>query len=83
MLKCPKCKKSIHQKYAAWTRTEPMISRRAYDCQACRTRFVEIVEVGSCNVLGIVEESFADRQSTLDFFNGGLSKDVGSSTGRG
>ena len=83
MLKCPKCKKMIHQKYAAWTRTEPMISRRAYDCQACRTRFIETVEVGSCRVLGIVEERFVDRQSTLDFFNGGLSKDVGSSTGRG
>ena len=83
MLKCPKCKKMIHQKYAAWTRTEPMISRRAYDCQACRTRFIETVEVGSCKVLGIVEEKFADRQSTLDFFMGGMSEDVGSSTGRG
>ena len=83
MLKCPKCKKGIHQKYAAWTNTEPSISKRAYDCQDCKTRFLEIVEVGSCKVLGIVEEKFADRQSTLDFFMGGMSEDVGSSTGRG
>lgn len=83
MLKCPKCKKGIHQKYGAWTNTEPSISKRAYDCPDCRTRFIETVDVGSCRVLGIVEEKFADRQSTLDFFNGGLSEDVGSSTGRG
>lgn len=68
MLKCPKCKKGIHQKYAAWSNTEPGISKRAYDCQACKTRFIETVEVGSCRVLGIVEERFADGQSTLDFF---------------
>ena len=68
LLKCPKGKKGIHQKYAAWTNTEPSISKRAYDCQACKTRFIETVEVGSCKVLGIVEERFADRQSTLDFF---------------
>lgn len=68
MLKCPKCKKMIHQKYGAWTNKEPSISKRAYDCQDCRTRFIETVEVGSCRVLGIVEERFVDRQSTLDFF---------------
>ena len=71
MLKCPKCKKAVHQKYGAWSNKEPGISKRAYDCHDCRTRFVEIVEVGSCNVLGIVEERFVDRQSTLDFFMGG------------
>ena len=68
MLKCPQCKKAVHQKYGAWSNKEPGISKRAYDCQACRTRFVEIVEVGSCNVLRIIEEKFVDRQSTLDFF---------------
>lgn len=70
-MKCPQCKKSIHQKYGTWTNKEPSISKRAYDCHDCRIRFIETVEVGSCRVLGIVEERFADRQSTLDFFNGG------------
>ena len=83
MLKCPKCKKGIHQKYGAWSNKEPMISKRAYDCHDCRTRFIEIVEVGSCRVLRIVEESFADRQSTLDFFYRRISEDVGCNTGRG
>lgn len=53
MLKCPECKKTIHQKYAAWTNKEPSISKRAYDCPDCRTRFIETVDVGSCRVVRV------------------------------
>lgn len=66
MLKCPKCKKMIHQKYAAWTNTEPMISRRAYDCQACRTRFIETVDVGSCRVLSVESRRLDSVVECLD-----------------
>lgn len=51
MLKCPECEKTIHQKYGAWSNKEPSISKRAYDCPRCRTRFIETVDVGSCQVV--------------------------------
>ena len=66
MLKCPKCKKGIHQKYAAWTNKEPSISKRAYDCQNCKTRFIETVDVGSCEVVSVESQNINQVRECLD-----------------
>ena len=66
MLKCPKCKKGIHQKYGAWTNKEPSISKRAYDCQNCKTRFIETVEVGSCEVVSVESQNINQVRECLD-----------------
>ena len=66
MLKCPKCKKGIHQKYGAWTNKEPGISRRAYDCPDCRTRFIETVDVGSCEVVSVESQNIKQVRECLD-----------------
>ena len=66
MLKCPQCKKTIHQKYGAWSNKEPRISKRAYDCPRCRTRFIETVEVGSCQVVRVESQNINSVVECLD-----------------
>ena len=65
MLRCPKCNKGIHQKYALWSQQSPRFSQRVYECKKCRTRFIEIVEVGSCQVVDVIEKSLREG-CTLD-----------------
>ena len=65
-MKCPKCKKTIHQKYGAWSNKEPGISKRAYDCQNCQTRFIETVDVGSCQVVSVESKRLENVVECLD-----------------
>ena len=66
MLKCPKCKKRVHQKYGTWSNKEPGISKRAYDCQNCQTRFIETVDVGSCQVVSVESKRLENVVECLD-----------------
>ena len=80
LLRCPRCNKSIRQNWGKWSRDEPEITRRAYTCTHCNTRFIEIVK--DYRVIGILEEKMneevvdretkpqvrVDGQKTLDLF---------------
>ena len=80
MLRCPKCNKTIRQNWGKWSASEPEITRRAYTCTHCNTRFIEIVK--DYRVIGILEEkmveqkvdqepkpiTLVDNQKTLDLF---------------
>ena len=66
MLKCPECKKSIQQKYAAWTHKEPSVTRRVYECPRCKIRYVELVDVGSCQVVSVESMRLEDVVECLD-----------------
>ena len=81
MLRCPYCNKSIRQNWGKWSASEPEITRRAYTCTHCNTRFIEIVK--DYEVIEILEEKMVkeevvdretkpqvrvDNQKTLDLF---------------
>lgn len=66
MLKCPKCKKSIRQKYAAWTHKEPSVTRRVYECPECKMKYVETVAVGSCQVVRVESQNINPVRECLD-----------------